>query len=278
MAQATLEDDDYIIGANQQEIDRLGHQHAIWRECALAAWRRAGLKPGMTVLDVGAGPGYAAFDLARLVGPTGRVVAIDQSALFLKALETGAETRNLTNIACIQADLGEHDWPDAAYDAVWSRWCLSFVPAPDAVLAGIDRALKPGGCFIGQEYVDYRSFRIEPAEPVFERFLEAVQASWAHFGGDPDVARRFPALFAGLGWQMEAARPLMHASRPGELMWTWPTTWLDQAPDRLVDLGFLTADEAIAFRAFLARRNEDPHSLLMTPMVLETIARKPETA
>lgn len=275
MANATLEDDDYIIGANQQEIERLGHQHAIWREAALTAWRKAGLKPGMTVLDVGAGPGYAAFDLARLVGPAGRVVALDQSALFLKALETGAQARNLHNIDCVQADLADYDWPAESFDAVWSRWCLSFVPDADGALAGIDRALKPGGVFIAQEYVDYRSFRIEPAEPVFERFVDAVQASWRHFGGDPDIARRFPGLFRALGWEMRAMQPLIHAASPGDWLWTWPATWLSQAPDRLVELGFLDAADATGFRDFLARRDADPTSLLMTPMVLETIARKP---
>ncbi|MHA6287368.1 methyltransferase domain-containing protein [Maricaulis sp. CAU 1757] len=275
MSDAILDDDDYIIGANQQEIDRLGLQHAIWREAALAAWRRAGLKPGMTVLDVGAGPGYAAFDLARLVGPEGRVVALDQSELFLKAVETGAELRGLRNIECVHTDLAEHDWPEGAFDAVWSRWCLSFVPHPEQVLAGIDRSLRPGGVFVAQEYVDYRSFRIEPNEPVFDRFLEAVSASWVHFGGDPNVARRFPALFAEMGWVTGAMRPLIHAAQPGDMMWTWPTTWLREAPDRMVELGFLDAADVAEFRDFLARREADENSVLFTPMVLETIASKP---
>ncbi|MCR9267871.1 MAG: class I SAM-dependent methyltransferase, partial [Alphaproteobacteria bacterium] len=85
MAQARLDDDDYIIGTDDIEVQRLGQQHAIWQETALAAWRRAGIRPGMTVMDVGAGPGYASFDLARMVGPQGRVIAIDQSAHFLAA-------------------------------------------------------------------------------------------------------------------------------------------------------------------------------------------------
>ena len=275
MTQATLEDEDYIIGANEAEIRRLGHQHAIWRESALAAWRRAGLKPGMTVMDVGAGPGYAAFDLARLVGPEGRVIAIDQSSLFLDALRKGADDRKLANIECIESDLADYDWPEAACDAIWSRWCLSFVPNVEGALSGIDRSLKPGGLFVAQEYVDYRSFRIEPAEPVFERFIEAVSASWLHFGGDPNVARRFPALFSQFGWQTLHAEPIIRMAQPGDLVWTWPMTWLEQAPDRLVDLGFLNPEDADSFRVFLHARQQDPASSLMTPMVLETITRKP---
>ncbi|WP_339742748.1 class I SAM-dependent methyltransferase [uncultured Maricaulis sp.] len=274
MSAATLNDDDYIIGANQAEIERLGLQHAIWREAALQAWQSGGIRPGMTVMDVGAGPGYASFDLARMVGPSGRVIAVDQSALFLDALREGAAARRLGNIETVECDLADYDWPQASCDAIWSRWCLCFVPDPDAVLAGIDRALKPGGRYITQEYGDYRSFRLEPRAPVFDRFLAAVEASWRHFGGDPNVAQRFPKAFAALGWQTLSLKPIVHAGNPGDWIWQWPLTWLEQAPARLVDLGFLGAEDAVSFAAFVAERQADPASLMITPMVLETIARK----
>lgn len=276
MSAATLKDDDYIIGANQAEIERLGLQHAIWREAALQAWRSGGIRPGMTVMDVGAGPGYASFDLARMVGPTGRVIAVDQSALFLDALREGAAMRGLHNIETVESDLADYEWPQARCDAIWSRWCLCFVPDPDAVLAGIDRALKPGGRYIAQEYADYRSFRLEPRAPVFDRFLAAVEASWRHFGGDPNVAQRFPKAFTTLGWQTLNLKPIVHAGRPGDWIWQWPLTWLEQAPARLVELGFLDAADAVGFAAFLAERQADPASLMITPMVLETVARKPD--
>src|SRR5215472_16066546 len=64
---------DYVLGADEEEIECLGLQHASWRAHALAAWRTAGLGPRQIVLDVGCGPGYAAIELARLVGPGGRV-------------------------------------------------------------------------------------------------------------------------------------------------------------------------------------------------------------
>lgn len=275
MSDARLDDDDYIIGTDDIEVRRLGQQHAIWREAALAGWRRAGIRPGMTVMDVGSGPGYASFDLAQMVGPQGRVIAVDQSPRFLDALRQGAAQRGLENITCIDSDLAEMDWAQHACDVIWSRWCLCFVPNVPQVMAGIDKALKLGGRFIAQEYVDYRSFRIEPAEPVFERFIKAVRDSWVHFGGDPDIARKLPQMMAGLGWAPGEMTPIVHATRPGEWMWTWPTAWLDQSPSRLVELGFLKPGDAEAFRTFLACRTADPATLLITPMVLEVIGRKP---
>lgn len=275
MSTAVLEDDDYIIGTNDQEIERLGLQHAIWREDALSAFRRARIKPGMTVLDIGSGPGYASFDLARLVGPRGRVIAVDQSPLFLDALRQGARFRNLRNIEVVEADLAELDWDRFSCDAVWSRWCLSFVPEPGQIMRGIDRALKPGGVFLAQEYADYDSLQMIPDSPAFKKFVQAVEISWRHFNGDPNLGRRFPGFFRELGWKLDEARPIVHAARPGEAFWDWPISWFEQAPARMVELGFLTADEARDFDAFVEKRKADPASMMITPMVLEAIAYKP---
>lgn len=275
MTAATLDEDDYIIGTNDAEIARLGLQHTVWKAASEAAWGRAGIKSGMTVMDIGAGPGYAAFDLARRVGPEGRVIAVDQSALFLDALREEADRHGLHNIETLECDLAELDWPRAICDVVWSRWCLSFLPDPDGALAGIDRALKPGGTFVALEYVDYRSVDMIPSSQVFRDFIEAVERSWRHYEGDPDIARRFPELFAGLGWTMMSTTPHIHATRPGETVWNWPFSWFEQAPGRLVELGFLTQEQADGFTHFIHERNEDPNSLMLTPMVLEAIARKP---
>src|ERR1051325_2260083 len=65
---------DYVLGTNEEELARLGLQHRIWRPVALACWQKAGITIGSRVLDLGAGPGYAATDLAEIVGPNGKVV------------------------------------------------------------------------------------------------------------------------------------------------------------------------------------------------------------
>jgi SAM-dependent methyltransferase len=84
---------DYVLGTHDAELERLGLQHRLWRPRMLDAWRRAGSGAGQTVLDVGAGPGYAALDLAEIVGPTGRVLALERSRRFLGALAPHARPR-----------------------------------------------------------------------------------------------------------------------------------------------------------------------------------------
>jgi ubiquinone/menaquinone biosynthesis C-methylase UbiE len=87
---------DYVLGVNAAETDRLALQHRVWRERALRLWRRAGLSTGSSALDVGCGPGWAAVDLAEIVGPAGRVVAVDRAPEFLAHARALAAARRLT--------------------------------------------------------------------------------------------------------------------------------------------------------------------------------------
>jgi hypothetical protein len=84
-------------------------------------------------------------------------------------------------------------------------------------------------------------------------------------------------MFSRHGWTVEEMTPEMHAVRPGEALWRWPASWLKEAPARLVELGFLSSNDAAGFLEFVARREADPDTLLMTPMVITARARKAGT-
>jgi ubiquinone/menaquinone biosynthesis C-methylase UbiE len=72
---------DYILGTHHKELERLRVQHDLWRPLCQTAWERGGFAAGQRVLDLGAGPGFAALDLARLVGAQGRVLALERSPI-----------------------------------------------------------------------------------------------------------------------------------------------------------------------------------------------------
>src|ERR1700723_1325031 len=106
-----MDDGDYVLGTHDEEIARLGVQHAVWRPRALDAWRRAGLSRGQRVIDFGCGPGYARLDLADVVGPPRGVVALDRSARFLEHLRRAADIRGLGQICALEADLAAKTKP-----------------------------------------------------------------------------------------------------------------------------------------------------------------------
>src|ERR1041384_2392030 len=99
----------YVLGTHDVEIDRLALQHRVWRPRALDAWRRAGFTQRQVLMDVGCGPGEATVDLAEITGPNGRVIAIDKSERFLHVLETRKQQRALPHIENYRRDLDRDD-------------------------------------------------------------------------------------------------------------------------------------------------------------------------
>ena len=82
----------YILGTDKEELNRLELQHSIWSSESHAGWKTAGFKTGDSLLDLGCGPGSCSVELAKIVGPEGRVIGIDRSRMKLYDVEESAQT------------------------------------------------------------------------------------------------------------------------------------------------------------------------------------------
>jgi ubiquinone/menaquinone biosynthesis C-methylase UbiE len=268
---------EYVLGTDEQELQRLGLQHRLWSAAAHEAWERARIQPGMTVLDIGCGPGHATLDLAEIVGPRGRVTGIDESPKFLKHLQDQADARRLTNVERILADaqhLETLKLPDASVDFAYARWVLCFVKDPEAIVRGVARILKPGGRFVVQDYFHYESMTIAPKRPSFTKVIDAVAKSWRERGGDPDIVGRLPAMFSAHGLAVDDLHVNRRLARPGTTMWHWPDSFWKSFLPRLVALGHLDQADERRFEADWAEATADPASFMLLPPVFDLIGRK----
>jgi SAM-dependent methyltransferase len=262
---------DYFLGTRDAEVARLGLQHRVWREHMLGAWRRAGLRSGWRVVDVGAGPGYAAMDLAEAVGANGEVLAVDRSPRFVSLIAATARERGLAQIRALEMELMAAAALEGC-DMAWCRWVASFTPSVPTLVAWIRRALRVGGVAVFHEYADYGSWRVAPARPRLTEFVREVMASWRAAGGEPDVA---PALIAALraeGFRLKSVRPLVFATNPAEVTWQWPAAFVASAAARLHELGRVSSEWVDEVGSELRLSEADPASVMVTPMVLEVIA------
>jgi SAM-dependent methyltransferase len=264
---------EYVLGTHDEEVTRLGVQHRVWRPRVLDAWRRAGFRAGQRILDIGSGPGYAALDLAEIVGNAGHVFAVERSRRFLDVLERERERLSLPQVSTHLADLDLDDLPSDV-DGAWCRWVLAFVRQPRSVVARIAASLRPGGAFVAHEYLNYAVWRLLPPSAPFETFVTEVIAAWRADGGEPDIGIQLPTWLEHAGFQIRSLRPIIDVISPADALWAWPEAFLRAGLGRLVTLGRFGAVRADEILRDFERRKAQPGTRWVTPLVLEVIAVK----
>jgi ubiquinone/menaquinone biosynthesis C-methylase UbiE len=156
------------------------------------------LAPGHTALDLGCGPGYVAAQIARIVGPSGRVHALDVNEDFVAraravATEAGVEKRvEVHHLTGERFPLG-----DACCDRALAKNVLEYVPDAIATLRELHRVLKPGGMLTALDS-DWAFVLIEPLAPneVRELFSAAAPAF-----REPQIGRKLRAFFRAAGFR-----------------------------------------------------------------------------
>src|SRR5262249_40661805 len=151
----------YALGSTDAEHERLIKQAQSLTIHTERCFRDAGIGLGQRVLDVGSGVGDVALILARLVGPTGAVLGVEQDARSIARARNRVAEAGLHNVSLIQSDVSQFV-TDKLFDAVVGRYILFFVPHPASLLRSLFELVRPGGVLAFQE-PDWRSF-IERAQ------------------------------------------------------------------------------------------------------------------
>lgn len=236
-----MADREYVLGTGADELERLDLQNRLWSDVAVRSWRRAKLRPGQRVLDVGCGPGYAACELAHLVGHAGTVVGVDESTGFVAHANQLAAARGLPQLTAQVGDvqaLGDAVATDSV-DLAYARWVLCFVADPDAVLAGIAAVLRPGAHLVVHDYFAYASMTLAPRSRHHDLAVAATVRSWQAGGGDPDIGGRMPAMLRAHGFELEHVEAHVRVARGDDTMFAWPDTWWRTFAPKLVAMGEL---------------------------------------
>jgi ubiquinone/menaquinone biosynthesis C-methylase UbiE len=124
------------------------------------------LEPGLSLLDVGCGPGTITADLAARVGP-GSVTAVDQFADVLNVARAEVQQRNLSNVSFATADVHRLDFPDDSFDVVHAHQVLQHVADPVHALGEMRRVCVPGGIVAARD-ADYSGFIWFPRLPALD--------------------------------------------------------------------------------------------------------------
>jgi ubiquinone/menaquinone biosynthesis C-methylase UbiE len=103
------------------------------------------LEPGMTVAEIGAGAGRLTVEVARAVGPDGRVYSNELDTGRLASIRAAVERSGLTNVTVVEGQAADANLPDACCDAIFMRDVYHHFTEPGPMTASLVRALRPGG-------------------------------------------------------------------------------------------------------------------------------------
>ncbi|MGO4594010.1 class I SAM-dependent methyltransferase [Leifsonia sp. 2TAF2] len=219
------------------------------------------LRPGMSVLDVGSGPGTISFDLAQRVAPA-TVVGVDGNAAIVEHAERSARERGVSNVRFEVGDAYRLDFPDASFDLVHAHQLLQHVSDPVAVLKEFRRVVKPGGHVVARD-VDWGGTMWAPLLPGLAEWMRVNQAVQRANGGEPFAGRLLR------GWALDAGFDEVHSSAS---VWCFASTeerqwWGDSWSVRVTesDFGRHSKDAGIASDVDLASIAEAWREWTRTP-------------
>jgi ubiquinone/menaquinone biosynthesis C-methylase UbiE len=110
------------------------------------------VRPGQTVCDLGCGNGFYTLKLAHLVGPDGKVLAVDIQKPMLDLLRRAMQKEKVDNIEPILATPVDPKLPERKLDLVLMVDVYHEISNPEEVLAAVRKSLKPDGRMVLVEF------------------------------------------------------------------------------------------------------------------------------
>lgn len=163
-----------------------------------AALESIGIKPGMTVADVGAGSGYFTVRLSRRVGPEGKVLAQDIQPEMLRLLKRRLEKANFTNIETVLGTETDPKLPERQLDLILMVDVYHEFSQPQKMLRKLKESLKDDGKMVLLEYRKedpWVPIRPEHKMSVAEAKLEVEDEGFILEAVKPDLPRQHILIF-----------------------------------------------------------------------------------
>jgi ubiquinone/menaquinone biosynthesis C-methylase UbiE len=276
MQTQSLEDTSYVLGHSADELARLTRQAAFLDDLTSDVFRRAGLEPGMRVLDAGCGAGDTSLVAARIVGPGGAVLGIDRSAEALDLARRRAASAGLDWVGFAQAELSAFE-TDLRFDAVVGRMVLVYAADPAATLRALLRHAVPGGVVAFQE-MDISRAATVPETPQFRRCMEWVRSLYDRAGLIPDSGSHLGATFRAAGLTPSMSGACKIESGAGGFGYAWLAQTVRSLIPAMVQLGVARPEE-VGIETLEDRLRQEAHdsgACLICPLMVGAWAQTPK--
>jgi predicted O-methyltransferase YrrM len=261
---------EYTLAVSEAEVMRyrMMAQEALVHEAQQLAL--AGISAGATVADVGSGPAAMSVELARLVAPSGRVIAIEREAEARAAAQQLIAMAGADNVELREGTATDTGLPPASIDVAMMRHVLAHNGGDEQRIVDHLASLVRSGGAVYLVDVDLTAMRFADADPelydINERYVEFHRRR----GNDPQVGLRLGKLLTGAGLELVHYSGFYNivSPPPGMRAPVWA------ARDAMVAAGVATQDDVDRWSAAFERMDTaDPRPTIFAPVFL-AIGRK----
>ena len=262
---------EYCLGNSENALLMLEKQGQLFSGLTRDLLVRAGIGPGMRVLDFGAGAGDVSILASELVGSRGEVVAIERDPNAIEHARLRIQNRKIHNIRFVQGDesvlpeiMGEQH-----LDALVGRNVLCHQPDPIATLCNLVNFVRPGGIVAFHDMDPMGKFWSIPSLPLFESTFNLALETFRQGGAALDMRTRLVQAFdkAGITDRRIISEGLIETG-PNSLAYEWLSSAMKTLLPLMVKKGITTEkeldietladrlrDEAVQARAFFSPIN-----------------------
>jgi ubiquinone/menaquinone biosynthesis C-methylase UbiE len=188
----------YVMGRSADETLRLQERARFFEPLTRHLFQDAGIRPGMSVLDIGSGPGDVSFLAAELVGPTGSVVGVDANPEVVRTAIRTAEASGLVQVSFIAGDIRDLAL-EREFDAVVGRLVLMYSADPSGTLRSALRYVRPHGLVAFHEMNIGTPVWSEPVSPLHQLLARCVSEAFARSGVEMAMGTRLYEVFVAAG-------------------------------------------------------------------------------
>jgi len=188
----------YILATGKVGAQALDIQQQLFEQGSFDLLQKAGLKVGMVVYDVGCGSGAMTVCLAKKVGPSGRVIAIDVSEEQLNVAKQKVKEAGLKNVTFVQADAQQlEEFPSELADVIYFRFVLIHLQQPQRALENMYQRLKLRGKLVFQEPT-WTTIHTNYPESFLNQYRDAIIKLGEIKGVNYNIGRSTPKLVTHL--------------------------------------------------------------------------------
>ncbi len=222
------------------------------------------IKPGISLLDCGCGPGSITVGFAEAIAP-GQVTAIDIDPYMVEQACAAAAQGGTANVHFEVADMHKLPFPDNSFDAVWTSSVMQYIEDPVAVAKEMLRVLKPGGV-LGErdrnfegDIIGNPNLKVRRAFKLYYRWTPHLK--YGGYSRTTLIDAGFEKVASSASYETQTAQ------------WTYQR-WSPYLEERIAEMGWPEQPSAQALIPALAKWSEDPRSYLCMARG-EVVAWKP---